>query len=85
MIHRSASSTDRRCIGDGAADVSLCAPSGGDEIVATRQACGDRGGERAPGPVRVTALDSRRSRFVELATVEQQVDDYVRRALSPWP
>ena len=65
-----------RRVRDGAGDVLLgarCAASA--SVVAEREAGRDRRRKRAPGAVRVAAVDARRTELVERVSVEQQVDD----------
>ena len=75
MIERTAAVPEARRVRDGAADVLLRALRGGRKVVAEGEAGRDGRCKSAPGAVRVGAVDSRGTEFVERVSVEQQVHD----------
>ena len=77
MIERPAPVTDARRMRDSAADVALGAARDIRETVTERETGGDRRRERATGAVRVTAVDTRRAKFMKGLPVEQQIDDLI--------
>ena len=81
MIERTAAVPEAWRVCDRAGHILLCALRGVGKVVAESEAGRDGRCKGAPGAVRVEAVDSRGTEFVKRVSVEQQIDDFVLRAL----
>src|SRR5918993_2073041 len=78
MIHRSMPLAELGTVPDGARDVALGEWNRFGERPPEGETGGDRGGERAPGAVRMTARDALVPELGEFFASSQQVDDVGR-------